>query len=195
MKPANILLGVGEPCSWISAWPRRDDVRSRARRRLSPRSTYRPNRPAANRSTVGPIFSLGCVLYEMATGVAVRTDSMLATLPGSWTTLALTSSIGAPAWFVAVVDRLLEKDPARAAVPQKSAVARAMSGPPSTAGANPLPSTLATPASGSGRRFCSALSVLTMFAARRLSLFGFVLTTSGRTSRGRGPEGLGRPSS
>ena len=63
------------------------------------------------------LFSLGCVLYEMATGVSpFRADSMLATMrrlvddpPQSMT--AINPEL--PPWFVAIVDRLLEKDPSR----------------------------------------------------------------------------------
>ena len=63
------------------------------------------------------LFSLGCVLYEMATGVSpFRADSMMATLrrlvddkPQSLTS----RNPALPCWFVSIVDRLLEKDPAR----------------------------------------------------------------------------------
>jgi len=63
------------------------------------------------------LFSLGCVLYQMATGVSpFRTDSMLATMrrlvddaPQALAAL----NPGLPPWFVAIVERLLEKDPSR----------------------------------------------------------------------------------
>src|SRR5262249_25102418 len=63
------------------------------------------------------LFSLGCVLYEMATGISpFRADSMLATMrrlvdeaPQSMDSL----NPELPPWFVAIVEKLLEKDPAR----------------------------------------------------------------------------------
>jgi serine/threonine-protein kinase len=63
------------------------------------------------------LFSLGCVLYEMATGVSpFRTDSTMATLrklidepPQSISS----RNPELPPWFVAIVEKLLEKDPAK----------------------------------------------------------------------------------
>jgi tRNA A-37 threonylcarbamoyl transferase component Bud32 len=63
------------------------------------------------------LFSLGCVLYEMASGVSpFRADTSLATLrrliderPKALASL----NPELPPWFVAIVERLLEKDPAR----------------------------------------------------------------------------------
>jgi serine/threonine-protein kinase len=63
------------------------------------------------------LFSLGCVLYEMATGVSpFRTESVMATMrrlvdDAPQAMHALNPEF--PPWFIAIVDRLLEKDPAR----------------------------------------------------------------------------------
>jgi WD40 repeat protein len=73
------------------------------------------------------LFSLGCILYEMATGVSpFRADSVMATMrrlveesPPAMT--ALNPQI--PRWFVALVGRLLEKDPARRFVTAKDVAA------------------------------------------------------------------------
>jgi len=63
------------------------------------------------------LFSLGCVLYETATGVSpFRADSMIATLrrlvedsPQAMASL----NPELPPWFIAIVVRLLEKEPSR----------------------------------------------------------------------------------
>ncbi len=63
------------------------------------------------------LFSLGCVLYEIAAGVSpFRADSLIATMrrlvDDSPQALASLSP-ELPPWFIGVVNRLLEKDPSR----------------------------------------------------------------------------------
>src|SRR6185437_3911915 len=63
------------------------------------------------------LFSLGCVLYEKATGVSpFRADSAMATIrrlvdDAPKPVASLNPEL--PPWFIGIVDRLLEKDPAR----------------------------------------------------------------------------------
>ncbi|HKD37072.1 MAG TPA: protein kinase, partial [Pirellulales bacterium] len=63
------------------------------------------------------LFSLGCVLYEIATGVSpFRAGSMVATMrrlvdEPHQAMASLNAEL--PPWFITIVDRLLEKEPAR----------------------------------------------------------------------------------
>jgi serine/threonine-protein kinase len=63
------------------------------------------------------LFGLGCVIYQMASGVSpFRSDTLVATLrrlvdEPPQALAALNPEL--PPWFVAIVERLLEKDPAR----------------------------------------------------------------------------------
>ncbi len=132
------------------------------------------------------LFSLGSVLYEMATGVSpFRTDSMLATLrrlvddaPKAMASL----NPELPPWFIAIVNRLLEKDPAKRFNSAKE-VSELLEGclahmqqPASV----PLPASLpvVTKNRAGWRKFMfSYKGVLTMMAAIGIGLLGVLLAS------------------
>lgn len=122
VKPANILLEKGIERAVLTDFGlarAADDVTltrwgviAGTPQYMSPEQAR--GEPLDNRSD---LFSLGCVLYETATGVSpFRTDSMMATLrklveDSPQALASLNPEL--PPWFIAIVDRLLEKDPAK----------------------------------------------------------------------------------
>jgi serine/threonine-protein kinase len=122
VKPANILLEKGVERAVLTDFglARAGDDASMTRwgviagtpQYMSPEQAR--GEPLDGRSD---LFSLGCVLYEMATGTSpFRAETTLATLrrlideqPPAMASL----NAELPPWFVKIVERLLEKDPAR----------------------------------------------------------------------------------
>jgi len=121
VKPANILLEKGVERAVLTDFglARAGDDASMTRwgviagtpQYMSPEQAR--GEPLDGRSD---LFSLGCVLYEMATGTSpFRAETTLATLrrlideqPPAMASL----NAELPPWFVKIVERLLEKDPA-----------------------------------------------------------------------------------
>jgi serine/threonine protein kinase/formylglycine-generating enzyme required for sulfatase activity len=122
VKPANILLEKGVERAVLTDFGlarAADDVALTRWGIIAGTPEYMSPEQARGEPLHGSsdLFSLGCVLYEMATGVSpFRTDSAMATMrrlvddsPQSMASL----NPELPPWFVAIVDRLLEKDTSR----------------------------------------------------------------------------------
>jgi hypothetical protein len=122
VKPANILLEKGVERAMLTDFGlarAADDVSLTRWGIIAGTPQYMSPEQARGEPVDGrsDLFSLGCVLYEMATGIApFRADSTLATLrrlidepPPAMSSL----NPELPPWFIAIVDRLLEKDPSR----------------------------------------------------------------------------------
>ncbi len=122
VKPANILLEKGVERAVLTDFglARAADDASMTRWGIIPGTPqYMSPEQARGEALDGrsDLFSLGCVLYEMATGVSpFRADSVIATVrrlvddsPPAMASL----NPELPPWFIGIVDRLLEKDPAR----------------------------------------------------------------------------------
>jgi serine/threonine-protein kinase len=122
VKPANILLEKGVERAVLTDFGlarAADDVSMTRWGVIAGTPQYMSPEQARGEPLDGrsDLFSLGCVLYEMATGVSpFRADSTMATLrrlvddpPPAMASL----NPELPPWFVAIVDCLLEKDPAQ----------------------------------------------------------------------------------
>lgn len=119
VKPANILLEKGVERAVLTDFGlarAADDVSITRQGFIAGTPEYMSPEQARGAALDGrsDLFSLGCVLYEMATGVSpFRTDSTLATLrliiedqP-----VALASLVPEiPSWFCGIVEKLLSKD-------------------------------------------------------------------------------------
>jgi serine/threonine protein kinase len=122
VKPANILLEKGIERAVLTDFGlarAADDVTLTRCGIIAGTPQYMSPEQARGEPLDGrsDLFSLGCVLYEMATGVSpFRADSIMATMrrlvdepPQAMASL----NPELPPWFIAIVDRLLEKDPSR----------------------------------------------------------------------------------
>ncbi len=120
IKPANILLEKGVERAVLTDFGlarAADDVSMTRWGIIAGTPEYMSPEQALGEALDGrsDLFSLGCVLYEMATGVSpFRADSTMATLrrivdddPRAIASLAPEL----PPWFIGIVERLLAKDP------------------------------------------------------------------------------------
>lgn len=122
IKPANILLEKGVERAVLTDFGlarAADDVSMTRQGIIAGTPEYMSPEQARGEPLDGrsDLFSLGCVLYEMATGVSpFRTDSTMATLrrivdeqPPAMSSLVPEL----PPWFCHIVERLLSKDPSQ----------------------------------------------------------------------------------
>ena len=122
VKPANVLLEKGVERAVLTDFGlarAADDVTLTRWGVIAGTPQYMSPEQARGEPLDGrsDLFSLGCVLYEMATGVSpFRADSVMATMrrlvddqPQAMASL----NPELPPWFIAIVGRLLEKDPSR----------------------------------------------------------------------------------
>ena len=122
VKPANILLEKGVERAVLTDFGlarAADDVTLTRWGIIAGTPQYMSPEQARGEPLDGrsDLFSLGCVLYEMATGVSpFRSESVMATMrrlvddpPQSMASL----NPELPPWFIAIVERLLAKDPSR----------------------------------------------------------------------------------
>jgi biotin carboxyl carrier protein len=122
VKPANIFLEKGVERVVITDFGlarAADDVSMTRQGVVAGTPEYMSPEQARGEALDGrsDLFSLACVLYEMATGMSpFRTDSTIATLRRivDDQPAALTSLVPElPPWFCHIVDRLLSKEPAQ----------------------------------------------------------------------------------
>jgi serine/threonine-protein kinase len=122
VKPANILLEKGIERAVLTDFGlarAADDVALTRWGIIAGTPQYMSPEQAKGEPVDGrsDLFSLGCVLYEMATGVSpFRTDSTMATLrrlvdeePQAMSCL----NPELPPWFITIVEKLLDKDPTK----------------------------------------------------------------------------------
>ncbi len=122
VKPANILLEKGVERAVLTDFGlarAADDVSMTRQGIIAGTPEYMSPEQARGETLDhrSDLFSLGCVLYEMASGISpFRTDSTIATLRRivEEQPVALTSLVpNLPPWFGVIIERLLSKDPAK----------------------------------------------------------------------------------
>lgn len=188
IKPANILLEKGVERVVITDFGlarAADDVSMTRLGVVAGTPEYMSPEQARGEALDGrsDLFSLGCVLYEMATGVSpFRADSTMATLRRIVEEKpAALASLGPelPPWFNGIVERLLAKDPAQrfASASEVSNLLEVCLSHLQQPAAVPLPASL-EPHSKNHRFLSSSrlsLGALAMFAAFGLGLLGMFL--------------------
>ena len=185
VKPANILLERGVERAVLTDFGlarAADDVSMTRQGIIAGTPEYMSPEQASGGALDGrsDLFSLGCVLYEMATGVSpFRTDSTVATIRRIVDEQhAKLSSLAPelPPWFSRIVERLLSKDPAQrfgSANEVKQVLEECLSHLQQPASAE-LPKSLTSPAAGrrsyltSGRR-----GTFSLLGAIGATLLGF----------------------
>jgi WD40 repeat protein len=191
VKPANILLERGVERAVLTDFGlarAADDVTLTRWGIIAGTPQYMSPEQARGEPLDGrsDLFSLGCVLYEVATGVSpFRADSMLATMrrlvddsPQAMGSL----NPELPPWFIAIVERLLEKDPSRRFNSAKE-VSELLEGclahlqQPANV---PLPEGLPTPARGRAWRPSNirAKKVVAIIAAAAIALAGVLMLSA-----------------
>ena len=201
VKPANILLEKGVDRAVLTDFGlarAADDASMTRRGVIAGTPQYMSPEQARGEALDGrsDLFSLGCVLYEMATGISpFKADSAMAAMrrlmdesPAALASL----NPELPPWFVAIVDRLLEKAPARRFGSARE-VSELLGGclahiqqPASV----PLPSQLqASPAADNAKSKSFSLEVvLTLLASLATLLLGAVGWLSMRPGEGKSKE-------
>ncbi|MEX2317002.1 MAG: protein kinase [Pirellulales bacterium] len=192
VKPANILLEKGVERAVLTDFGlarAADDVSLTRCGIIAGTPQYMSPEQARGEPLDGrsDLFSLGCVLYEMATGVSpFRADSLMATMrrlvdDAPQSMAALNPEL--PPWFIAIVERLLAKDPSRrfgSAAEVSDLLGECLAHVQQPASV-PLPSAIADSASRrSGRPpFFRRKGPLTMLGAFGIGLFAIMWQLAG----------------
>lgn len=191
VKPANILLEKGVERAVLTDFGlarAADDVSMTRWGIIAGTPQYMSPEQARGEPLDGrsDLFSLGCVLYEMATGVSpFCADSTMATLrrliddpPPALASL----NPELPPWFVGIVERLLEKDPSRrfGSAKEVSELLEGCLAHVQQPASVPLPAAVAVPAARRVSRLRNALlkGGIAMIATLGIGLLGLFLMQS-----------------